>query len=167
MGRVEGLRAPWVGLGGPKGLDLGGGGERMGLISPLLCRSLSTMLSWRDAGATGMSITGEEEEGGRRSPAAPPHFPLLLPWRCHSAHLCAFLQDGSLRGGGGWQAGLRGWGLRAEPQPARSCCSGRRVSGSFQANQSAASPDYGSVQPHPCPAELLHRQQIIVPLWGR
>lgn len=81
----------------------------MGLISPLLCRSLSTMLSWRDAGATGMSITGEEEEGGGRSPAAPPPFPppaaLAVPLGSPVCFLAGWLASGR-RWLAGWAPGM-------------------------------------------------------------
>lgn len=85
--------------------------------------------------------------------------------------LCVFclfkLQDGSLRGGGGRQARVWRWRLGPEQEPARNPRASLGAGGRLQAVESAEGADYGFVQPHSCPAELFHRQQIPVHLWRR
>lgn len=85
--------------------------------------------------------------------------------------LCVFclfkLQDGSLRGGGGRQAGVGRWRLGPEQEPARNPRAGLRAGGRLQAVESAEGADYGFVQPYSRPAELFHRQQIPVHLRRR
>lgn len=85
--------------------------------------------------------------------------------------LCVFclfkLQDGSLRGGSGRQAGVGRWRLGPEQEPARNPRAGLRAGGRLQAVESAEGADYGFVQPYSRPAELFHRQQILVHLRRR
>lgn len=98
-------------------------------------------------------------------------FCLLLCAGVRRSPLCVFclfkLQDGSLRGGGGRQAGVGRWRLGPEQEPTRNPRAGLRDGGCLQAVESAEGADYGFVQPHSRPAELFHRQQIPVHLRRR
>lgn len=95
----------------------------------------------------------------------------LLLCRCSAAitFVCLLfkLQDGSLRGSGGRQAGVRRWRLGPEQEQARNPGARLGARGRLQAVESAEGADYGFVQPHSRPAELFHRQQIPVHLWRR
>nr|KAF6396275.1 hypothetical protein HJG63_001985 [Rousettus aegyptiacus] len=85
----------------------------------------------------------------------------------HPAGPAQGVGDGSLRGSGGRQAGVRRWRLGPEQEQARNPGARLGARGRLQAVESAEGADYGFVQPHSRPAELFHRQQIPVHLWRR
>ncbi len=92
---------------------------------------------------------------------------LFLPpvSHCLPSRVVCFWQNGPLRRRRPGLVELRGWRVRAQPEPRRGGRVHRWHLPSLQADQSAACPHHGLVQPHPSQGKLLHRQQVPLHLW--